>query len=138
MSPGSVSTMVTSTLTSDSTSQSGQYYTSKYGRIVILTGDNYPVFQQTCRTALIVANAWGIVSGTEERPAGNRAADYNERLHKRIQLISSSVASYLLNKISAYIQNQDPQGMWNKLSRENHALDQIYQDTLINQFAKEI
>ena len=86
-------------------SQSGQYYTSKYGRIAILTGNNYPVFQQTCRTALIVANAWGIVSRTEERPAGNRAVDYDERLHKGIQLISSSVASYLLNKISAYIQN---------------------------------
>ena len=103
MSPGSASIMATSTLTSDSTSQSSQYYTSKYGRIAILTGDNYPVFQQIYRTTLIVANTWGIVSRTKERLAGNRATDYNERLHKGIQLISSSVASYLLNKISAYI-----------------------------------
>src|SRR6202021_1750256 len=29
-----------------------QYYTSKYGRIAILTGDNYAAFSSTCRTAL--------------------------------------------------------------------------------------
>ena len=33
------------------------YYKSKWGRIAILTGDNYPVFEQTCRTALVVADA---------------------------------------------------------------------------------
>jgi hypothetical protein len=128
---------ISTTSTADTTVLADQYYTSKYGRIAILTGDNYPIFQQTCRTALIVANAWGITSGTENRPAGNRAAEYDERLRKAIQLISSSVAPYLQNKISALVQNSDPAGMWTELAKENRALDQIYQDALVNQFAKE-
>ena len=44
------------------------YYKSKWGRIAILTGDNYQLFEQTCRTALIVAGAWNIVNRTEARP----------------------------------------------------------------------
>jgi hypothetical protein len=43
------------------------YYKSKWGRVAILTGDNYQLFKQTCRTALVVASAWNIVNGTEAR-----------------------------------------------------------------------
>ena len=133
MSPESASNMA-STSTSNSTTQ--EYYTSKYGRIAILTGDNYPIFHQSCQTALIVVNAWSIVSREEARPVV-RPGDYDKRLRKAIQLISSSVAPYLLNKITPFIRNADPQGMWEELAKENRALDQIYQDTLTNQFAKE-
>jgi hypothetical protein len=83
-----------------------------------------------------MANAWGIVSGEEDRPA-TRHGDYDERLHKAIRLISSSVAPCFLNKITSYIQDSDPQGMWDELAKENRALNPIYQDTITNQFAKE-
>ena len=33
------------------------YYKSKWGRIAILTGNNYPVFKQICKTALVTASA---------------------------------------------------------------------------------
>jgi hypothetical protein len=43
-------------------------WTSKYGRITIFTGENYPEFSITCQAALIAAGAWDIVTSSEEEP----------------------------------------------------------------------
>jgi hypothetical protein len=116
------------------------YYMSEYGRIAILTRDNYPVFEQTCRTALIVARAWSIVHGDEARPQPQNLAqlqDYDDRLLRGIQLISSSVTETFYNRINLFINNQDPQGMWNELAKEKRVLDIVDQDSLRNRFTKE-
>ena len=116
------------------------YYKSKWGRIAILTGDNYPVFEQTCRTALVVAGAWNIVNGNEARPPHqNRALlqDYTERQLRAIQLISNSVKETYHSRINPFINAVDPQGMWDEIAKDNRALDRVYQDSLTNQFARE-
>ena len=63
---------------------SNEYYTSKYGRIAILTIDNYATFAATCRTAVIVAGAWSIVDGTEPRPVGAAGRAWDDRNRKAI------------------------------------------------------
>jgi hypothetical protein len=121
------------------TTSNEQFYTSKYGRITILNGDNYPLWEQTCRIALVVANAWGIVNGTEERPVAPaaRVQEYDERLCRAILLITSSVASTQLNYVNPFVPQSDRRGMWLELAKGNRALDPIYQDTLLNRFARE-
>jgi hypothetical protein len=115
-----------------------QYYTSKYGRIAILTGDNYAAFSSTCRTALVVAGAWNIVEGTEPRPgsAGTARREWDEHNRKAIQLISSSVAGHLQSRIKAAIEEEDPGAMWTELAKEDRSTSLLHQNTLFSQFHK--
>ena len=48
-----------------------QYYTCKYGRVTILNDENYSLFRQTCKVALLSANAWRIVTRDEPRLVNN-------------------------------------------------------------------
>jgi len=80
------------------------YYSFKYGRVVIFTGDNYVQFATSCRFALTDCGAWPIVQETEQAPAeGNTAAivatpkEYQEKLNRGIQIISSSVREAFIN-----------------------------------------
>jgi hypothetical protein len=115
-----------------------QYYVSKYGRIAILTGDNYAAFSSTCRTALVVAGAWNIVDGTEPRPGGAAGRTWDELNRKAIQLISSSVAGPLQSRIEAAIKEEDPGTMWTELGKEDRSSSRLHQNTLFSQFHKAI
>ena len=121
------------------TTSNKQFYTSKYGRITILNSDNYPLQEQTCRIALVVANAWEIVNGNEQRPVAPaaRVQEYDKRLRKAILLITSLVLLTQLNSINPFVLQSDLRGMWLKLAKGNRALGPIYQDTLLNRFARE-
>ena len=46
---------------------------SKTVTIVPLKGENYPTWKVQCRMALVRDGLWGIVSGTETAPSGDRA-----------------------------------------------------------------
>ena len=113
---------------------SNEYYTSKYGRIAILTGDNYASFASTCRTALVVAGAWNIVNGSEPRPGGAAGRTWDELNRKAIQLISSSVASSIHSRIDTAILAEDPMSMWTELTKEDRSSSQLHQNTLFSQF----
>jgi hypothetical protein len=129
-----------STTASTSLTDSNQYYASKYGRIAIFTGDNYAAFASTCRTALVVAGAWAIVDGAEDRPAGAGAGrrDWDERNCKAIQLISSSVSAPFQPRITDGITDEDAQAMWIELAKEDRATNKIYQANLFFQFNQAI
>jgi hypothetical protein len=111
-----------------------QYYGSKYGRIAILTGNNYAAFSSTCRTALVVAGAWNIVNGTEPRPGGAAGRPWDDRNRKAIQLISSSVAGPLQSSVKAAIEEEDSEAMWIELAKEDRLTSQLHQNTLFTQF----
>jgi hypothetical protein len=116
------------------------YYKSKWGKVAILTGDNYQLFEQTCKTALVVASAWNIVNRTEARPLPqNRALlqDYNKRLLRAIHLITNSVRPLYNNRINIFINTADPQGMWDELAKDNRVLDLVYQNSLYARFHRE-
>ena len=54
-----------------------EYNTTKWGRVLIFTGDNYASFAQSCTIALVNAKAWSIVNETKDIPdpiAANIAA----------------------------------------------------------------
>jgi hypothetical protein len=129
-----------STTASTSLTDSNQYYASKYGRIAIFTGDNYAAFASTCRTALVVAGAWAIVDGAEDRPAGAGAGrrDWDERNRKAIQLISSSVSAPFQPRITDGITDEDAQAMWIELAKEDRATNKIHQANLFFQFNQAI
>jgi hypothetical protein len=116
------------------------YYKSKWDRVAILTDDNYQLFEQTCRTALVVASAWNIVNRTKAwLLPQNRALlqDYNKRLLRVIYLITNSVRSLYNNQINIFINTADPQGMWDKLAKDNRVLDLVYQNSLYARFHRE-
>jgi hypothetical protein len=115
-----------------------EYYTSKHGRIAILTGDNYAAFSTTCRTALVVAGAWSIVEGAEPRPAGAAGRSWDDRNRKAIQLISSAVSGPLQSRIGPSIIAEDSVTMWTELAKEDRANSKIHQASLFLQFNKAI
>jgi len=65
--------MATTSTTSIPTADSTQYYTSKYGRILILTGDNYAALLLIAGLHWLLLRAWSIVDGSEPRPSGAAA-----------------------------------------------------------------
>ena len=116
-----------------------QYYTCKYGRIAILNDENYSLFRQTCKVALLSANAWRIVTGDEPRPANNARLlpDWDQRAARAIQIMSNSVTPNILHSIDALIDATDAVGIWTELAKHNRSLDPMYQDTLVYRFTKE-
>ena len=125
-----------STQTSTPTPSANTYYDSKYGRIVIFTGDNYPVFKQSCSFALRAADVWNIVQGEEPRPEGaQRIKDWEERARRACQLITSSISEGLYNSVTVYAGN--PVAMWQALSANDRTLNRIYQQSLLEQFYQE-
>ena len=43
-----------------------EYNTTKWGRVLIFTGDNYAAFAQSYTIALVNAKAWSIVNKTKD------------------------------------------------------------------------
>src|SRR3954463_1463741 len=127
--------MATSTSSFTSTSLS-PYYDSKYGRITVLTGDNYTAFQASCRAALVAAGAWSITQNIELRPAQGAAAqrDWDERNRKAIQLIFSSTIVPLQSRIADAIVAEDSLAMWAELARDNKSQNPVYLNNLNTQF----
>jgi hypothetical protein len=92
--PSTATAVTPAALVSAPSSDTDLYYKSKWGKVAILTGDNYQLFEQTCKTALVVASAWNIVNRTEAWPPPQNQAllqDYNKRLLRAIHLITNSV-----------------------------------------------
>ena len=50
------------------------YYKSKWGKITIFISDNYQLFEQTCRTTLVVTGAWNIINRTKAQPPSQNRA----------------------------------------------------------------
>jgi len=44
-------------MTTEPSTQLTAEYTSKWGKIIIFNGENYPLFSITCKAALVSANA---------------------------------------------------------------------------------
>ena len=128
----------TTTPTATTTTET-QYYTCKYSRIAILNDKNYSLFRQTCKVALLSANAWRIVTGDEPRPANNARLlpDWDQRAARAIQIMSNSVSPNILYSIDFLIDATNAVGIWIELAKHNRSLDLMYQDTLIYYFTKE-
>jgi hypothetical protein len=131
--------MAISTSTSSTSSTAVEQYKCKYGNVTVLQGDNYYQFYHSCKTALVVANSWGIVTGNEGIPhTAPRIADFEERRRRAINIISNSVSEQLVNKISSYVDEVNPHGMWEVLALENKvANDPVHRQSLRSQFSKE-
>jgi hypothetical protein len=53
-----------------------EYNTTKWGRVLVFTGDNYASFVQSYTIALVNAKAWSIVNETKDilNPVASNAA----------------------------------------------------------------
>ena len=116
-----------------------QYYTYKYRRIAILNDENYSLFHQTYKVALLSANAQRIVTRDEPRPANNARLlpDWDQKAARAIQIISNSVTPNILYSIDALIDATNTISIQTELAKHNCSLNLIYQDTLIYHFTKE-
>lgn len=116
---------------------STEYNTTKWGRVAILNGDNYPEFQSTCTAVLAVVDAWSIIEG-EEQPQAQRAADdWKARNQKAIQVISGSIESRFLSKITPFVQAKDVPGIWAELAKFNRTNDPVFNSSLRERFSAE-
>jgi Reverse transcriptase (RNA-dependent DNA polymerase)/GAG-pre-integrase domain len=120
-----------------------RFYSSKYGRIEILTSESYPQFRQSCMIALISANAWSIVQGTEPRPepANQRAqnqtmADWEERRRTAFKIICSSISGEILDKVAHLLEQEDVYNIWKELKKEDRAANPVYRKDQLEDFWK--
>ena len=116
-----------------------QYYTCKYGRVAILNDENYSLFCQTCKVALLSVNAWRIVTKDKPKLANNARLlpDQDQRAARAIQVMSNLVSPNILHSIDSLIDATDAVGIQTELAKHNCSLDLMYQDTLIYRFTKE-
>ena len=118
-----------------------EYNTTKWGKVAILDGANYPEFRDTCSAALAVVDAWSITEGTElEPPLQPKAVhqEWKERNQKAIQIISGSVQPRFLSSITEYIRAKDVRAIWMELAKFNRSNDPVFNSSLRDGFIKEL
>ena len=119
----------------DSTMSTTEYYTCKWGRVIILHTDNYSEWHRTCKAALISASAWPIVNGIRARTGNaNALNDWDTMNARGAMIIFNSVSSNLQTTISAEVDNQDVTAMWTKLAVYDRTTDNVYAGNLKGQF----
>jgi hypothetical protein len=124
--------------TRSTTARPNEYYTCKWGKVLIFNGENYPQFSLSCRGTLIAAQAWSIVAGQEREPRGDGEADYNKRRNLGISIIFGSVHPDYLHLLEPFLNTSDPQGMWDKLKTADRGRDAMFIANIRSQFAREL
>jgi len=134
--------------TKDSATGSSTIYSTKWGRVTILQGDNFPQFKSTVKPTLHHADALSIVMGTELRPASaivpgpsTRASSsqpqtssdiadtqrkWDERLLRGLMILYNGVSSSIQLSIQTLHDNDDITGIWNELSKYDRSTDPNY------------
>jgi hypothetical protein len=126
-------------MTTEPSTQYSTEYTSKWGKVIIFNGENYPLFSITCKAALVSANAWGIVSRAEPAPVGARPLEeWNKRRNFAIQIIFSSAGKNYVNSLSTHLDNNDPAGMWEKLKASDRSRDAVFISNIRTSFASQL
>ncbi len=93
-------------------------YSCKWGNVTILNRQNYSTFAATCQYTLIVADAWGIVMGTEQAPADintPEGKDWKIRRNRAIQIIYNSVSKSIRPTLTDLMDKQDTKALWEHL-----------------------
>ena len=102
-----------------------------------MNGFNYTEFKHSCQLALVVANAWSIVNGSEARPERSPAT-WEERRRKAVMLIGSSLEETIQGKVLPFSLAEDVVGMWKEIAKSDRLQDPIYQDRRLDLFNKEV
>lgn len=117
------------------------HYVCKWGRIEILTGDNYPRFKNSCLVALASIHAIKLVNGEEPKPAPPASIDritaWEEKAAKAIQIISNSVDDRLQDKILPLVLSEDVKGIWNELKKYDKTVDPVWVSIQRTNFGQE-
>lgn len=111
---------------------------TKWGNVVLFTGDNYPAFERSAKIALHVASARKIADGTEPRPGGpnaNTAAsrDWDDRNARAIQILTSVKPAFHA-KILEAVERNDPKAVWDELTKLNRNANTTYNLRVREQF----
>jgi len=104
----------------------------------MLTRKNYDQWKQTFKILLNSADAWDIVNGTEEAPAGNTQSavaartDFRKLSSKAVSLITLSCS----DEVRPYIKGiRDPQTIWDTLKTHfNTMCSQIWHTEVMMKF----
>jgi len=78
-------------------------YACKWGIVTILNRLNYAVFKTSCRSALLIAEAWNIVRGTERPPlvgVSPESKDWVIRRDRGLQIIYNSTSTDIRSTLS--------------------------------------
>ena len=109
----------------NTTPSSPQFYKCQYGRVEVLTGDNYLDWSATLTHFLIADDTWDIIQGIETAPElpenanATRRREYNDALRKFN--IKSAKAYFIifsslsLHKKKTIYRKKDSRNMWNTL-----------------------
>jgi len=114
-------------------------FKSKYGSVTILDLENYPKFQQTCKTVLLSAGLWNIVTGVTPRPDDDDSLaareKWDEKAGRAMGIINSSVIESICDTFEQFITpNIDLPGLWDHLKSYDQTSDMLFVVNLRNRF----
>jgi len=111
------------------TTDTPTFFTSKWGRIEIFTGDNYPAFQSTCTSSLFAVGAYQIITGTEPEPSASSVTARKEWIERRryaTQILVGSVAPRFYNRMKLFLETNDLPSLWTDLAKLNRSNNSLY------------
>ena len=98
---------MTTTQESSKSSKDSSVYNSKYRTITILNLENYPQFEKSCKTTLMSARLWSLVTRATPRPGENSSANakekWDEKAGKAIGILNSFVINLIRDTFKAFI-----------------------------------
>ena len=113
------------------------FYTSKWGKVVVLNRQNYHEFKPTATATLISADAWDIVQGTDPAPANltNPAGkEWKTRRGRALQILYNSVSTGIRSSLDLYMELQDPVRLWEHLATYSNAEDKLFITNILQTF----
>jgi hypothetical protein len=125
---------------------------TKWGVVYMLKSDNYAIWRDSCKAAIMSAGAWTLVTGEVVRPAVTIAEDgtitnqrvltawdkaWEDKLTNAIRIITSTVHHTHRRNVLRFGEKRDVKGAWQELAKLNRANDPIWVNSTIQQFNQE-
>jgi len=120
-------------MSSSTSTATAPTYDHKAGKIVIFNGDNFADWERTCEAALIMAEGWDFITGTED-PARVNTVDGRKRRGEANKIIFNSIGDDRQEEMRAMMKEYNIQGMWEGMKKFNKANDEVYASRLRREF----
>ncbi|KAI0991284.1 hypothetical protein K3495_g16903, partial [Podosphaera aphanis] len=101
-----------------------------HGDVVILTTATFGQWSLTVKSALLLADCFGVVNGSTV----TTDPDYSKKIKDALQIIGNSVSFDYKNLVVEYLEKSDPKGLWEALQAVNPVNDPTVISSLRREF----
>jgi hypothetical protein len=120
-------------MSSSTSTTTAPTFDHKAGKIVIFNGDNFADWERTCEAALIMAEGWDFVTGTED-PNRVNSTDGRRRRGEANKIIYNSIGDDRQEEMRTMMKEYNIKGMWEGMKKFNKANDEVYISRLRREF----